>query len=63
MSRSIANFLASIAPTKVDKTVHSYDTKFDGVPVRVYDPVKKEKRGRAVVYFHGGGFVIGDLGW
>ncbi len=39
--------------------VEARDTSADGVPVRVYsagDPT------RSVVYFHGGGFVVGGLG-
>ncbi|GAA4694355.1 alpha/beta hydrolase [Pseudonocardia yuanmonensis] len=35
------------------------DTTADGVPVRLYTPM--QDRGRAVVYLHGGGWVVGDL--
>jgi acetyl esterase len=35
------------------------DTTADGVPVRVYTPA--QDRGSAVVYLHGGGWVVGDL--
>ncbi|MCE3553247.1 alpha/beta hydrolase [Pseudonocardia sp. RS11V-5] len=35
------------------------DTTADDVPVRVYTPA--EDRGIAVVYLHGGGWVVGDL--
>ncbi|MBM0258844.1 alpha/beta hydrolase [Micromonospora sp. 4G55] len=37
--------------------VPSVDTTMAGVPVRVYQP----GAGVVVVYFHGGGFVLGDL--
>jgi len=35
---------------------------FDGVAVRVYEPVKKSGVLPGIVYFHGGGFVFGNLG-
>jgi acetyl esterase len=35
------------------------DTEAAGVPVRIYTPV--EDRGTALVYLHGGGWVVGDL--
>ena len=34
---------------------------FDGVPIRLYVP-KKDKTGAAIVYFHGGGWVLGNPG-
>lgn len=42
------------------KDVHAQDRMADGVPVRVYD--KADVAATAVVlYFHGGGFVVGGL--
>jgi acetyl esterase len=42
--------------------VHSVeDTDADGVPVRIYRPTDSTEPQRALVYFHGGGFVIGSL--
>ena len=33
----------------------------DGVPVRIYRPTDTTEPQRALVYFHGGGFVVGSL--
>ena len=33
----------------------------DGVPVRIYRPVETSEPSRALVYFHGGGFVVGSI--
>jgi acetyl esterase len=42
--------------------VHSVeDLDADGVPVRVYRPTETTEPQRALVYFHGGGFVVGSL--
>jgi len=42
--------------------VHSVeDLDADGVKVRVYKPTDSTEPQRALVYFHGGGFVIGSL--
>ena len=35
---------------------------FDGIPVRVYQPVEGKSSQPGFVYYHGGGFVYGDLG-
>lgn len=37
-----------------------YDTTIAGVPVRVYVPVEQDSAQPAFVYFHGGGWVMGD---
>lgn len=37
-----------------------YDTEIAGVPVRVYVPEVKDEAQPAFVYFHGGGWVIGN---
>ena len=42
--------------------VHSVeDRDADGVPVRIYRPVETSEPSRALVYFHGGGWVIGSI--
>ncbi len=42
--------------------VHSVtDTTIDGVPVRMYVPHESDTALPAVIYLHGGGWVIGDL--
>ena len=38
------------------------DLTFDGVAVRMYEPVKRSGVLPGIVYFHGGGFVFGNLG-
>lgn len=39
------------------------DTKFDGVPVRIYKPKgQKAKVLPGVVFYHGGGWVLLDVG-
>ena len=44
-------------------TRNTTDTVFDGVPVRVYEPFVETKNPRpAIVYFHGGGWVLLDIG-
>jgi len=42
--------------------IQETDLVFDGVAVRVYEPVKKSGVLPGIVYFHGGGFVFGNLG-
>jgi acetyl esterase len=37
------------------------DLKCGEIPVRLYDPRERRQPGPALVFFHGGGFVIGDL--
>ena len=42
--------------------VHSVeDRDADGVPVRIYRPVETSEPSRALVYFHGGGWVVGSI--
>ena len=35
---------------------------FDGVPVRLYEPVNHSGDLSGIVYYHGGGWVYGTLG-
>ena len=37
------------------------DRDADGVPVRIYRPVESSEPMRALVYFHGGGYVVGSI--
>ena len=62
VSRAVTLFVVSLLPSSVDDSVQFYDTEFEGVPVRVYLPLNKLDNSRAVVYFHGGGFRLGDIG-
>jgi len=42
--------------------VQETDLLLDGVAVRMYEPVKRSGVLPGVVYYHGGGFVFGNLG-
>jgi acetyl esterase len=37
------------------------DVDADGVPVRIYRPVETDEPSMALVYFHGGGWVVGSI--
>ncbi|NXB97942.1 AAAD deacetylase, partial [Orthonyx spaldingii] len=52
-----------LVPPTSDENVTVTDTEFNNVPVRLYLP-KRAPGGlrRAVVYFHGGGWCLGDAG-
>lgn len=44
-----------------DENITVTDTTFSGVPVRLYLPKRKSERQRpAVIYLHGGAFIIGS---
>ncbi len=45
----------------VDEVHKVEDLDAEGVPVRVYRPVKTKEPGRALIYFHGGGYVVGSI--
>ena len=38
------------------------DTKFENVPVRIYEPLTKERYGPGVVFYHGGGWIVLSVG-
>ncbi|KFY76024.1 hypothetical protein V499_04141 [Pseudogymnoascus sp. VKM F-103] len=54
--------LLSASQTPPDDTIESKDETADGIPVRIYKP-KDAARTKLpiVVYYHGGGFVLGNL--
>ena len=45
----------------VDEVYKVEDLDAEGVPVRVYRPVKTKEPERALIYFHGGGYVVGSV--
>ena len=45
----------------LDEVAEIEDADADGVPVRIYRPSADEERSMALVYFHGGGWVIGSI--
>jgi acetyl esterase len=45
----------------VDEVFAVEDRDADGVPVRLYRPVETTETSAALVYFHGGGWVIGNV--
>ncbi|NWH92885.1 AAAD deacetylase, partial [Aegithalos caudatus] len=55
--------VAELVPPTSDENVTVTDTEFSSVPVRLYLP-RKAPGGlrRAVLYFHGGGWCLGDAG-
>ena len=38
------------------------DDTFDNIPVRIFRPPAEKQTGRGVLYYHGGGWVVGDSG-
>jgi len=46
---------------EVDEVHAVEDRDADGVPVRIYRPVQTDSPSRSLVYFHGGGWVIGNI--
>lgn len=52
-----ASILMGVRP----RGVTSEDCAADGVPIRIYRPERPGTARALVVYFHGGGFVFGDL--
>lgn len=57
----VACFLTSCNPVPAGLRVK--DLKFSEVPVRVYEPTTVCNRlRRGLVYFHGGGWVLGSIG-
>lgn len=42
--------------------VQETDLEFDGVAVRMYEPVERSDVLPGIMYYHGGGFVFGNLG-
>ncbi|NXM46072.1 AAAD deacetylase, partial [Gymnorhina tibicen] len=58
----LITFVELVAPTS-DENVTVTDTEFNNVPVRLYLP-RRAPGGlrRAMVYFHGGGWCLGDAG-
>ncbi|KAM5140379.1 arylacetamide deacetylase-like 4 [Mantella aurantiaca] len=60
---ALSHFLVKLIPFKLedDPELFIKNTKFEGVPVRVYQPRASSAGGRkAVMFFHGGGFVYGN---
>lgn len=49
------------APSGVTTTDHAIDGKGGRLPLRIYRPAKGKPVTAALLYFHGGGFVVGDL--
>jgi len=45
----------------VDEVFAVEDRDADGVPVRIYRPAETAEPSRALVYFHGGGWVLGNI--
>ena len=49
------------AETPAPEGVEIADADANGVPVRLYIPVSKNRPKKIILYFHGGGWVIGSI--
>nr|XP_054771264.1 arylacetamide deacetylase-like [Lytechinus pictus] len=61
---AIAKGLFADPPEEVPgSNIRSRMTSFDGIKVRVYEPIKRDGEGEmpAFLYFHGGGLVVGSI--
>lgn len=58
-----ANFVQSASEQfgPVDEVYAVEELDADGVPVRLYRPRERDDAAPALVYFHGGGFVVGSV--
>ena len=61
VSRSI---ISSVGPLAVHDSVKWETHRVAGVPVRLYRPadVDRDKILPVLIYYHGGGFVVGSIG-
>jgi acetyl esterase len=46
---------------EVDEVFAVEDREANSVPVRIYRPVETGEPSRALIYFHGGGYVVGSI--
>jgi acetyl esterase len=46
---------------KVDEVHSVEDLDADGVPIRVYRPVETDEPSMSLIYYHGGGWVVGSI--
>ena len=53
--------IASILMGKRPGTVSTEDRTVAGIPIRIYTPTRAGSARPLIAYFHGGGFVFGDL--
>ena len=60
-ARASYNESAPLVFGPVDEVYSVEDRDAGGVPVRIYRPVETSEPSRALVYFHGGGWVLGNI--
>lgn len=53
--------LERMGPATIPDTVSYADADADGVPIRIYTAADRSRLAPALIYLHGGGFVLGDL--
>lgn len=59
-ARDVYHQLGAAFEADADPAIRTSDFKGNGVPMRAYFPIDA-RAGPVIVYFHGGGWVIGDL--
>ena len=64
-SKLLTSWAESILVMKApdDPIINNFKTQFDGVDVRIYDPLTRDDGllGPVLIFIHGGGWVLGDI--
>ena len=60
-ARAAFRMMKDVADPPAGELAVKRDLTCDAIPVRLYDARERRGPGPAIVFFHGGGFVIGDL--
>ena len=52
--------ISKLFPTFLPEDITLTEASWDGIPVKIFRPSADKLTGRGVMYFHGGGWVVGD---